>query len=521
MQERSSRIVEAWSLATDFAGKMAALRTRFAAAEGERRVLFIARGQPGSKWFFDRRSERWVLIDAYTENVPDELAEWCRSHGWQLLVLYDGVAPDYSPPERPTFAERYPGVARDLYSAEMFAPFPSRTQIAPQFADHYAKTLFADAGFNAAFAYDGVQMFETLTDQIDVLPGLAAGYVHSRERWIELLNVLKPEVVFGGRLDTRAELNSACAGLGIVTVGIKLGISEEMLTPFAIADDTGAFYEEIFPDVLCVWGEWQKQLIAQRFPDCNSTIIPSGRTRSDSFAAADEDYPGDGLRTFLGAGADTRLIVYGANYATKYGKMASLDFGASCMSPESYRRGLDELSSLAARRGDSMVVVKPHPSDDIAFIRRSVEALGSPHVRLLTDEHGFHNALLLRNSAVFVSSVSSMFAEAVLSDCPAINLWTPDINYLYETARRDLYGTISLTVESWDDLVAATDRFLSEPDFCAEQLARMRSALEPIFGGLDGGNARRLVEQSMAACLALLRERSMAGAPQAGEATAR
>jgi hypothetical protein len=491
--------------------KMREVGERYALPDGVRRCLFIARGAPGSQWYQDPRTGEWLLIDPYAENLPAALAEWCRENNFRLTVFYEGQAPEYSPPERVPYAEKYPGVAEDLYSAEFFSYFAKDNEGIAEKTSYYNNVLFEDSGFQNAFSYRGVRLFDTMKDQMAALPRLAAGFLYNLKRWSEIFAALDPEIIFAGRLDIRADINAAAHRLGITTVAVKLGISEEMLPPFAYLDEAGAFYSQNFPDVIAVWGESQKELIERRFPECTSRIIASGRIRNDSFVGGSEDFDDTKLREFLNVSKDTKIVVYGANHATRYGQVASRVFGACCMSRHSYRRGLNELVKLAERRGDCVVVVKPHPSDELDFISQAVEAENSKVARYLTDRDGFHNALLLHSSAVFVSSVSSMFAEAVLSGCPAVNLWTDDINYLYEENRREVYGTIAKTVDSWPDLVSEVDRLLSDNDYRQAELKRAETALKPIFGGFDGSNARRLVEESFAAHEELARKRTAAG----------
>ncbi|MCW5697414.1 MAG: CDP-glycerol glycerophosphotransferase family protein [Bauldia sp.] len=506
MTDTADRLGEEFAASPDLARGLADFEARHRLPKDVPRVLYLGRGQPGTRWFRDPRTGAWTLMDIYAENVPEALASWCRAHGWRLTVFTEG-APHAYEGDRLSYEARYPGVAEEILASEVNPFFPSRGTVSAAFEDHY-RQLVLDPGFRDAFSYDGVPLFETLRDQVPLLARLAAGYVFGRGRWMEVLRALKPAIVVGGRLDTRGDLNSAAHALGVMTVGVKLGISEEMLTPFAIADADGRFLSDAFPDALAVWGESQRDLIRRRFPDCTAELIVSGRTRNDTFVAvAGAEEAGARLRDFLGIAAQTRIIVYGANHQTKYGQGATAEFGAVCMSPESYRRGLEELDRLAAGRGDAVVVVKPHPADDVAFIRSAVESAGSPRLRLLVDDDGFHNAELLAQSDVFVSSVSSMFAEAVLADCPAINLWTPDVNYLYESHRRDIYGTIATTVEDWDALAAETTRLLDDPAYRRSQLAQTRAALEPIFGGFDGRNAERLV----AGVFALYESRSRGG----------
>lgn len=496
---------EAPSLPDKTADHVAAFTERHRIDGAARPLLLIARGAPGLNWYYDARMGRWRLVDVYAENLPEAMIDWAGRNGRKVCILYNGPRPAFDA-AHPSYADLYGDVVREVDFSEFRRGFRMPADVRAAFEDHYRRALLGSEAFRALFRIDGIDLFDSLPDQMALLPGLAAGHAVNRVVWRELLRALAPAAAFGGRLDVRPEICLAAAEAGVMTVSVKLGIGEEMLAPFAIADGAGRFAEAAFPDVVAVWGETQKAMIEKRFPACRAKIVVSGRTRNDSFAplpgmeagAIRAEASRPDLRAHLGADPGDAIIVYGANHMTKYGLAAGGDFGAPCMSLGGYRAFLAALTALAQARGDAVVVVKPHPSDDISAIEAVVAEIASPRCLLLTDAAGFHNVQLLEQSALFVSSASSMFSEALLAGALPVNLWTPDVNYLYETGRLDAFSPISLTAEDVDGMCAIVGRALDDPAFRRAEVARLTGGLEGVFGARDGRNALRLVEQSMA-----------------------
>lgn len=501
---------ETLSLPEKTVAHVAAFAARHRIEGAARPLLLIARGAPGLNWYHDARIGRWRMVDVYAENLPEAMIEWAGRNGRKVCVLYNGPRPAFDA-ERPSYADLHGDLVHEVDFGEFRRGFRIPADLRAAFEEHYRRELLDSAAFRALFRIDGVDLFDSLPEQMALLPGLAAGHAVNRVVWRELLRALGPAAAFGGRLDVRPEICQAAAETGVMTVSVKLGIGEEMLAPFAIGDGEGRFPGDAFPDVVAVWGETQKAVIEARFPACPARIVVSGRTRNDSFAplpgAAPDPVAPDpvaanpgrsALRAHLGIDPGAAIIVYGANHMTKYGLAGGAEFGAPCMSLGGYRAFLAALCAQAQARGDAVVVVKPHPSDDIPAIEAVVAGIGSPRCLLLTDAAGFHNAQLLEQSALFVSSASSMFSEALLAGALPVNLWTPEVNYLYETGRLRAFSPISLTAESVDDMLSLVGRALDDPAFRRAEVARLTDGLEGVFGARDGGNARRLVEQSMA-----------------------
>ena len=200
------------------------------------------------------------------------------------------------------------------------------------------------------------------------------------------------------------------------------------------------------------------------------------------------------MRQRLGYGTDNVVVIYGANCRSRYGQLPNKPWGTCCLSPAGYRRGLIALIDLMETIPELRIVVKPHPADDIPMIRDVIDQLDSPGVSMVTNDMGFHNSELLAVSKLLVSSVSSMFAEAVVSDRVAVNLWLPEANYLYERARTELYGKISVTVNDLEELKRTVTRLLEDESLYQSELRRAKRNLGSIFGEIDGNNARRAVD---------------------------
>lgn len=455
-------------------------------------ILYISRGAKGLRPVYSEAKRTFRVVDTYAENVPEALIDWCAAHDRHLIVLYESPPPELDgKTPYAAFGDR----VSELLAARVAKKAADRSEITEAFSEHYA-SLLDDNGFRDAFSYQGVNLFEALDRTPYQLANFASAYAYGVRRWTHILETLKPDAVVAGRLDVRPEICLACSRLNIRSVGIKLGIAEEMLAPFAWSDAGGSFNTDSFPDVIGLWGEAQKALIEERFPKVTSRLVVSGRTRNDTFSEPPSQEAMEKIRARLSLEPSQYVIVYGANQATKFGKVASRNFGAACMSPHAYGAVLRELAAYA-HDTDSYVIVKPHPSDDIDYIARLVDEMAELPVGLLTDKDGFHNAEILAVSDVFVSSVSSMFSEAVLAGKPAINIWTPDVNYLYEGGRRVAFSPISITAESGSEIVDIIRRLRSDQEYYEAEMGRMTAGLEGIFGASDGGNARRLVDLAL------------------------
>ncbi|MHC5024579.1 MAG: hypothetical protein ACYTGG_11855, partial [Planctomycetota bacterium] len=472
--------------------------SRFASGEFVGHALILLSGRSGSKWFYSRRRDHWFLWDEYIEYVPDALLEHCRRHHWRLTVLYLGEPPVFSD-ERRSYTERCPEFVDELSTLELRDVLAERQRDPPPGHDEHVDRLLADPAFAAAFSYRGVQFF----DQVCELVGhsvrtLGLNFISQVHGWRQAIAQLQPDVVFGGRLEFKQAINLAAHELGARTVTVKLGVSEEMLPSVIAVRPDGMYDAPFFPDLFLVWGSMQQEYLRSRLPELESAIGVSGRTRSDSFINEAQDLDTEDIRRRLDFGPDDLVVIFGATCRTRYGQTPGERWGACCMSPARYRTCLAALLELEDRFPTLRVMVKPHPADDLEMIRGMIHELGSPRLSLVTRDMGFHNSELLAVSKLFVSSVSSMFAEAVISGRVAVNIWTPDVNYLYEQARTELYGAISETVRDVESLRETVTRLLADASCYEQALSRARLGLPRLFGEMDGQNARRAVEQGLA-----------------------
>jgi hypothetical protein len=158
------------------------------------------------------------------------------------------------------------------------------------------------------------------------------------------------------------------------------------------------------------------------------------------------------------------------------------------LSPDSWETAFKALVKLAVRR-DAQIVVRPHPVDDMAFIADQIKRHGKGRAIFSAGRQGTPNIELLSVSDILVSGVSSMFAEAILSNCVAVNLWSPEISLIYETSRFDHYSEVSEAVRSAREMEQRIDALLDSPENYAAALERARANLPRYFGGIEGDNA--------------------------------
>lgn len=466
-------------------------------------VLLLA-GRAGSGWYFSHSRGEWMVFDEYIEHVPEACIDYCRAHNWRLTIVYQREAPEFVG-ERRSYSERFPAFVEEMTTAAFARVLGAGSLDARAEQQGPAERLLSDPAFVGAFSHRGVGFFDQLERPVsDGLRGLAANYVAQSRAWGRVLSALGADVVFGGRLEHLPAINAGAHAAGARTVTVKLGISEEMLPSVIAVRPDGTLDRWAYPDLLLVWGEWQKGYLASKLPELAPRVAVSGRTRSDSFAMDAEKHDAAAIRGRLGLGEGDDIIVFGGTCRTRYGLWPGAPWGTCCMSPASLREAISALRDVAESRPGTRLIVKPHPSDDVATFEAIVAELASERVSIVTRASGVHNAELLAASKVFVSSVSSMFAEAVLCGRAAVNLWTPDVNYLYEGARTELYGRIAHSVGDARAMAAAVRRFLDDPAAYEAEVARARANLPTLFGSMDGGNARRAVD---AGCALVRRER--------------
>lgn len=453
-------------------------------------LMFLARGGAGNRWMRDERTGKFVLRDEYAENIPEALIEFCEHAGWHLVVFYVGAPPE-TDAERQSYTDKFPGLVTEISYRDLDRAFNKNRAMAMDASKVVSDRFISGDGASRLFSYKGVSFQDQIEGLIQSdMARLGSNFITLYRRFLSVFEATRPLIAMGGRLDVQPYVIAAARKAGVVTGNIKLGIGEEMLFPFAVRNQANEIASEYTPDVSLVWGERQRELITGRFPDFRGAIEVSGRTRNDNFVAVARD-PIE-CKQKLGFRADTSIITYGANHRTFFGKNAGEENGVACLSPHSYKAGLSAIAHVASKRGNTAVIVKPHPSDDIEWIR-SVCASHPAHVKMITNSDGFHNADVLTASEVFVSSVSSMFSEALLSNCVPISLWLDDVNYLYERRRRDVFDQMATTVEDLESLRNTVESYLEDKSLREFTVRSYMDQLSGFFGSYDGQNAKRAV----------------------------
>jgi hypothetical protein len=394
--------------------------------------------------------------------------------------------------ERRSYAERHPDVVREVATGPLAGLFRAHRRaaakrIAPTFHDSY----LSDPAFAAAFTHRGVDYWDALRPFArEHIPNLALAMLAQHEAWRLVISAIGPATVVGGRMEAVPALTGAAHAAGARVVSVKLGVGQEMLPSVLAQRPDGTFADECFPNALAVWGDAQTRFLAAHIPGYGGQVVATGRSRSDTFAA--DTVPRADVRAALDIPDDVRLVVFAATAQTHYARWPGAKAGACCLSQKGFAAALEALTAIADAR--TWILVKPHAADDITAISALVDACNRQEVRLLRPGGPIHNADLLGASDVLVSSLSSIFAEAVLLDCPAVNLWMPEVNFLYEEDRCSLYGRIATTVDTPAAMAAAVRRLLDDPPARAAELARGKASLADIIGPVDGNSARRIAD---------------------------
>lgn len=450
-------------------------------------AVLIMRGAKGVEWLVDPLTGRPAFLDEYSEGLPEALARACRNRRWRLTIIYEGPRP--AAPGYRSLAEAHPSFVSELASSTFGGlaaqlRVPAREQYEPAVA-----RLVADRAFRKAFAFGGIDMFDQFSDYLTrSILNLSVLMTAQTETWEKTFENIKPDLVIGGRLEAKPWINLAASRTGTRTVSIKLGIGDEM-TPSVLARRPDGSHESASqPDALVVWGEHQVEHLRQRVPSYGGDIKALGRTRSDTFVRATNAVDRVRIREKLGLAPTGPVIVWAGTCRTRWGLWPNQTAGSAVLSPDSWEAAFKALVKLAVRR-NAQIVVRPHPVDDMTFIADQIKRHGKGRAVFSAGRQGTPNIELLAIADILVSGVSSMFAEAVLSNCVAINLWQPEISLIYETARFRHYSEISEPVSSVGQMSQRIDNLLDDADDYASALARARRNLPRYFGDASGDNA--------------------------------
>ncbi|MGH7020282.1 MAG: hypothetical protein ACREEY_10395 [Brevundimonas sp.] len=461
------------------------------AAEGfDGHVVMISRGQRGTHWLESRSKGRPILIDEYSEGMPDALAELCVKRNWRLTIVWESPRPTVN---GLGYSDRWPDHVAEIVLADLKGVAPQFRSAVRARLDHALGRLFGDRAFREAMQVDGIDMLTPYEDHLrPMFANLGVLMTTQAELWGGLFKRLRPDVVVGGRLESRPWINLAAAQAGARTASIKLGIGDEMMLSLMAFWPEGRHEGSGGPDALLVWGDHQVGHITRQLPGMAAEVHAVGRTRSDTFF--NEPGPDEAetarIRQVLGLKPEGRVIVWGGTCRSRWGLWPGQTSASAVMSPESWRGALEALCRVAQGIG-AQVLVKPHPADDLGFVARETARMDAEVCVLAPMDAGVHNNDLLAVSDIFVSSVSSMFAEALMAGKVAVNLWTPEIGMIYENARFDLYSNIAAPAPSIDEAAEVADRLLRDPLAYEAERARALAALPRFFGPIDGGNAAR------------------------------
>lgn len=456
-----------------------------------RHVVLLTRGARGAYWLHSPVTGQSHLLDEYSEGMPDALAQACEAADARLTIIYDGPEPVSSATE-PLYGQRSPHLVVEM-SSNVIARVSSSMRVATN--AHFTAAVDAlcdDPAFQSAFAFHGVDLFPLFREYVSrSIANLATLHLTQHEAWRVLVKALKPDVFIGGRLEAKPWISLAAHEAGASAVSIKLGIGEEMMPSMIALKAEGEYAHEAYPDAFLVWGEEQARYLSDRLPEYAGRIVPVGRARSDTFVRESALQDRAAARARLGLPERAQIILYGANHRSRYGKWPEQQWGSVCFSRESYVACFDALVACAAEIEDGWVLVKPHPADDLVFIGQCIAERGRGIASMAPPASELHNVEALGMSDVFVSTVSSMFAEAASVGRPSVNIWRPDVNLLYERGRWEKYNAIAVGVESFEEMAGAVRLLLTDDDVYREETTRALSNMKRYFGELDAGNAAR------------------------------
>lgn len=273
---------------------------------------------------------------------------------------------------------------------------------------------------------------------------------------------------------------SACFAarrMGIPTVGVQHGVIWHGHPGYVAphADQR----QLVRPGVLCVFGDFERDLILREGGFAPEQIVVTGAARLDLFAADGSGFSRSDLAAQLNLSADTPFVLFTA------GSQPS-EFVAATLA-----------EAIAASPTPISVIVKLHPTypEQRAIFEAAARLAGCSTVRVIGEEFDLYD--LLRATDVHMSTNSTVLTEAVLLDKSNIMLCTGTFTDTIDYRGRE----VAVSVEQYGSLSDAVHAVTVGPD--ATRLRAARAVfIRSQFHSLDGKASVRIadvVERAMRA----------------------
>lgn len=439
----------------------------FAGGEG-RRLLFIT-----------CRSRHHFVVDPLVEAVRAAGAKACvvassnddpeleaRVEGLARAGVPAGFAMDYLPREEAaTLVRRYRPVLRRAW-----------------------RRIESDPGLAARLEWHGVSLLPVLRPFLRsaVEQSLLTALLH-QEAAFRAFDALQPEalVITSDRryAERAAALVARARGIPSVLCSGTLILSRDRTNAFDVGDRILVIGEHLRQALVTEEGVAPARVSAVGDPRSNAArLVPPARLREEI------------CRDF-GLPPERPLIVLVSKYV-------SMLFSAQ------EREALYRTMYGAARSlGGVDVVVKVHPNEDLARLRKQVGEWGCADA-ILTKDYDIHRLFAGADAAVMVTSMAGL--EAMAMDCPVVAVQTPGKDFEGEYMLPYVGAGAVVRVDLGDaaGLAAALRRVLDDPAARADLVGRGRAFSSRYVHPVDG----RLGARLLAAVDEIRRERAQEAA---------
>ncbi len=448
-------------------------------------------------FYFRPATKTWEVCDEYTEGLLENLLSRCDSKKHHVHIFYSRSI-DFSD-AKPSYEKRYPELASEYDIRDFSSSLTRKDDHILYKIAHSLEKIYNCSQLKELYRYEGTQLsLFGLSPLLQSFFKAEKAYFRSKRMWDSILDQIKPDVVIGGRLEAMAYIVESANERKIRTLGVKLGIAEELIPSLLKFDGRGHFDSRGNSDKNILWGPREIDFVRSELPALNSDLKAIGRPRIDTFVNDSPFTDREFCRKQLNYGNLDQVVLFGATLTSRYGEFQFKKGGASFMGPAYYKATLGRFDSLCDQHPELRILIKPWGGDNITFIKDCVAALKNrDRFQLSTNkETGFHNIQYLKAADLIVSNVSCLFGESVATDTPVVNLAYPPIQYLYGSQRLESYGLISKTVKDVDEMEVALTGLLSNGDALQTLLDDSKQKIPSLFGEIDGKIAHRIIDEA-------------------------
>ena len=448
-------------------------------------------------FYFRPGTKTWEVCDEYTEGLLENLLQKVDSKKHHVHIFYSRAV-EFSE-EKPSYRERYPDLVSEYTMREFAEPLSLRDDYSLNKAAAALEKIYLSPSLKKLYQYEGTLM--SLVGLKPLIQGFFNSekvYFRNKRMWDSIFDHVNPDLVIGGRLEAMAYIVESAKERGARTLGVKLGIAEELIPSLLKFDNQGRVNNTGNSDISVLWGEKELEFVSKTLPGTEPCLKVIGRPRLDTFVNDSAYTNREECREKLGFQKDNFVVLFGATLTSRYAEFQIKKGGATFLGPMYYKWALKRFDKLCTENEHLRILIKPWGGDNIEYIQDCLDQLENKENFLLSTnkDTGFHNIQYVKAADLIVSNVSCLFGESVAAGTPVVNLALDPIKYLYGSQRIESYGLISKTVSNIDEMEETLKLLLTDPSAHKSLLLEAKKNLPLIFGKMDGQIGSRIIDEA-------------------------